>query len=91
MKILHCIYVCKLKAVCVYLFSLLPGIGSLKKEMVKAPGFEPRIFQLLVRNLTALANSFEKYSHIKFNLKLERWSHIAKMVDFQVMFKLARQ
>ena len=58
---------------CVFIF-LIPGIGSIKKEMVKAAGFEPRIVQLLVRNLTASANSFRKtQSRIKFNLKLARW------------------
>jgi len=54
-----------------YLFSLLPRIESLRK-MVKAAGLETRILQLLVRNLTASANSFEKYSHKNFNLKLAR-------------------
>jgi hypothetical protein len=58
---------------CVYLFSLLQYTWDriLKKwEMSKLAVFEPRIFQLLVRNLTASANSFEKYSHIIYNLNL---------------------
>jgi hypothetical protein len=32
--------------------------------LVKAAGFEAKIFQLRVRNLTASANSFEKYKVI---------------------------
>ena len=42
--------------------------------MVKAAGFEHRIVQLWVRNLTVTANSFrETQSHKNVNLKLVRW------------------
>ena len=48
---------------CVFIFPITWD-RILKKEMVQAPGFEPTIFQLWVLNLTASANSFEKYKAI---------------------------
>jgi len=48
--------------------------------MVKAAGFVPRIVQLWVRNITALANSYrETQSHIHFNLNYARWSPYRKI------------
>jgi len=57
--------------------------------MVKAAGFEPRIVQLWVRNLTDSANSFqETHKHIQCTLKLTswlpRWPPYCKMTDLHL-------
>jgi len=57
---LDCLYICKLKIVCIYFpYYNIPGMESFKKEMVIAAGFEPTIFQLRVRNLAASASFFQ--------------------------------
>jgi len=57
--------------------------------MVKAAGFEPRIVQLRVRNLTDSANSFqETHRHLKCTSKLTpwlpRWPPYCKMTDLHL-------
>jgi len=52
--------------------------------MVKAAGFEPRIFQLWVSNLTALANSFECRYNIQIIVSSAQVHHI---ISFK--FKMA--
>jgi len=60
-----------------------------KKGMVKAAGFEPRIVQLWLRNLTDSASSFRAtHRHIKCTLKLTpwlpRWPPYCKMTDLHL-------
>jgi len=57
-------YICLLIENCVFIYFPyynIHGIELFKKEMVKSAGFEPRIFQLCVRNLTASANCFQTH------------------------------
>jgi len=50
---------CKFCVFIYFRYYNIPGIEPFKKEMFKAGGFEPRILQLLVRNFTASAKSFQ--------------------------------
>jgi hypothetical protein len=60
-------------SLCVYFFSLITWDMILKKEMVKAAGFEPRFFQLWVQNVATLAIAFCYCIYIKMVAILAKW------------------
>jgi len=73
----------------IFLITNIFGIWSFTKEMVKAAGFDPTIFQLWVRFSQLYSNI---QNHIKFklyfNLNSARWPLYCKIVGIKVIINL---